>query len=226
MNSLLFLFFSFGVFQTLSKAGIICYLVFIPAFLIFQVIKLKNYKIIGALSILILFFGSYLTFSSSLLAVRFRKIPEVFENVKLQNNPSTESNISRLLMWNSSWEVIKKNPIFGTGTGDYDDELTRMSKSLGNTGVAEKRYNSHNQFLNTFVQLGIIGFLILLGNFIFSLFHASIESNWLAFFIFSTFFVNFLFESFLETQAGIVLFCVFVVVLNSNNLNNIKSIRN
>jgi O-antigen ligase len=187
-------------------------------------VKLKNYKTIGALSILIVLFGFYIFFSNSLIAIRFRKIPEVFENVKLNNNPSTESNISRLLMWNASLEVIKENPILGTGTGDYDDELTKMSKSIGNSGVAEKRYNSHNQFLNTFVQLGIIGLFILCGIFCFSFVSTIKTNNWLAFFTFSIFFVNFLFESFLETQAGIVLFCVFAVVLNSNNLRNNKNI--
>lgn len=48
------------------------------------------------------------------------------------------------------------------GTVDYDDVLTAKNESFGNSGVAKHRYNSHNQFLNTMVQLGLLGLVVLI----------------------------------------------------------------
>jgi O-antigen ligase len=105
------------------------------------------------------------------------------------------------------------NFLFGVGTGDYDDELTKMNLKYNNQGVAEERLNSHNQFLNTGVQLGVIGFFILTMIFLVSFF-ASDKRLW-QLLILLVFFINFLVESFLETQAGIVLFCTLLLLFFS-----------
>jgi O-antigen ligase len=117
-------------------------------------------------------------------------------------------------MWNTSLKAIAKYWIIGTGTGDYNDVLTNMNKKLNNTGVAKEELNSHNQFLNTGVQLGVFGFFLLLMMFISSFIQNG--PNLFGILILIIFLINFLVESFLETQSGIVLFCVLSVILMGN----------
>lgn len=218
-NVLLFSIFAIGSFQTLSKAGIVTFCVLFPSILFFSLLKWKKWKVLIS-SIVFLFLGFiFIVSSDNILIQRFKKIPEAFENIKFENNASVESNTSRLLMWNTSWEVIKENSIIGTGTGDYDDALHSKNMSLGNSGVGNKHFNSHNQFLNTTVQLGILGLFVLVALFVYAIRYSYSNRLISSIIIVVCFLLNFLFESFLETQAGIVLFCVLLIALNSEKLN-------
>ena len=210
---ILFSLFSIGIFQTLAKSGILTYFLLIPAFLFWQLLKTKQYR-----SILICLSGFVI--SIALLAkidnpikTRFQLIPDALENFESKNNPSIESNTSRLLMWSTSIDVFKEFPIAGVGTGDYDDVLTKKNESYGNSGVAMHRYNSHNQFLNTMVQLGLLGLVVLLMLFLNGFKMAYQQKNIIGLFTLSCFFLNFLFESFIESQAGIILFCLLPLTL-------------
>jgi len=122
-------------------------------------------------------------------------------------------------MWTTSLDLFQESFIAGSGTGDYDDVLYNRNMAYGNTGVAKQRLNSHNQFLNTAVQLGSLGVIALILIFV-SGFKIALQcKNHLYIFLLSAFIMNFLFESFLETQAGIVLFCVLLISLISDKLN-------
>ena len=210
---ILFSLFSIGVFQTLAKSGILTYFLLIPAFLFWQLLKTKQYR-----SILICLSGFVI--SIALLAkidnpikTRFQLIPAALKNFESKNNPSIESNTSRLLMWSTSIDVFKEFPFAGVGTGDYDDVLTKKNESYGNSGVAMHRYNSHNQFLNTMVQLGLLGLVVLLMLFLNGFKMAYQQKNIIGLFTLSCFFLNFLFESFIESQAGIILFCLLTIAI-------------
>ncbi|MDC1203379.1 O-antigen ligase family protein, partial [Crocinitomicaceae bacterium] len=139
--------------------------------------------------------------------------PAALESFESKNNPSTESNTSRLLMWSTSIDVFKEFPFAGVGTGDYDDVLTKKNESYGNSGVAMHRYNSHNQFLNTMVQLGLLGLVVLIMLFLNGFKMAYQQKNIIGLFTLSCFFLNFLFESFIESQAGIILFCLLTIAI-------------
>ena len=89
-----------------------------------------------------------------------------------------------------------------------------------NQNIATLRLNSHNQFFTTTLQVGVFGLFILIGIFF---------KSWWAFFrgkqlisllISFCFFCNFLVESFLERQAGIVLFCVLLISLSQKNTSD------
>jgi hypothetical protein len=142
------------------------------------------------------------------------------ENVQLKNNPSVESNAARILSWNASLILIKEKGPLGCGTGDYSEDLVRKNKSLGNTGIAEAELNSHNQFLNTTLQLGWIGMLIL-GMIFFSAWR-NIRYHLFDVLLLLTYFIHFLFESYLETQAGVVLFAVFLAVFFHPRFSNLE----
>ena len=215
-------FFSVGILQTESKAGIVClFLVFVVQFFSFLKSKQKKFNWIMTFSIFL--FSSILLTNNPIIS-RFETMFNSVGNIQTKNNNSVESNTARVIMWSTSIDVWKKNFVFGTGTGDYDDELTKLNEKYKNQGVAKERLNSHNQFLNTAVQLGLIGFSILLAVFLSSYFFSE-RKLWQSL-ILVVFFINFLVESFLETQAGIILFCTLLLLFYPQTKDEKLSITN
>lgn len=171
----------------------------------------------------IFLFSSFLLINNPIKS-RFETMFSAIGNIQTKNNKSIESNAARILMWNASWNVWKENFLIGTGTGDYNDELVAYNKSKNNLGIVKEELNSHNQFLNTAVQLGILGLSVLVFIFISSYYHSERSISHLLILI--VFLLNFLVESFLETQAGIVLFCTLLLLFYSRKKDDKLSITN
>jgi O-antigen ligase len=221
-NLALICFFSMGVLQTGSKAGIVClFVVFIVQFFAFT--KLKNTRFNWIMNFSVLLF-SIVLLTNNPIKTRFETMWSALGNIQTKNNNSVESNTARIIVWNTSLDVWKENFLIGTGTGDYDDELTGKNLEYKNLGVAKERLNSHNQFLNSAVQLGLVGFLVLLMIFISSYFFS--EKKMWQLLILVVFLINFLVESFLETQAGIILFCTLLLLFYTRNKDEELSIIN
>jgi O-antigen ligase len=221
-NLSLIIFFSIGVIQTGSKAGVVC-LMTLFLFQLFSFVKSKNTKFNWVLSFSIILF-SIVLFTNNPIKTRFETMWSALGNVQITNNNSVESNTARIIMWSTSLDVWRENFVFGTGTGDYDDELTAKNLEYKNLGVAKERLNSHNQFLNSAVQLGLVGFFVLLMIFISSYFFS--EKKMWQVLILVVFLINFLVESFLETQAGIILFCTLLLLFYKRNKDEELSIIN
>ncbi len=211
---MLLLFIYIGLIQTASKVGIMCMVLVLFVYII-QFIFIQKLKV-GWLLLLGCAIGLFLinTFENP-MKKRIEIALSADSNVPLENNKSTESSAARILMWNASWNIWKNNLFFGVGTGDYNDELIAYNKSKNNQGVVKEELNSHNQFLNTAVQLGMIGLIVLLMLFI-SSFLNSEKQLWQTLVLF-VLFLNFLVESFIETQAGIVLFCTILLLFFTQN---------
>ena len=208
---------SLGVIQSLSKINILILFLSFTFFLI--VFFVKGFNIREKLILLSFFLtGLFFTVNNKAIRHRFNEIKESTTSIKLENNTTLQSSAIRMIMWNTSWEVWKESFLLGSGTGDYSAELTKRNFNKGNYGVAKEELNSHNQFLNTGVQLGAVGVFVL-----FMLFFSSIRyflrSTW-RWMILVVFLINFLVESFLETQAGIVLFCILILLFFNPKLNN------
>lgn len=162
--------------------------------------------------------GGVLLISSLLLTKLFtgnNRFSGALDNIKNRelDITSVESTTARILMWETSLELIREKPILGVGTGDIKDELQKRNYSKGYSGVADKNLNCHNQFFNSWLSLGVLGLIALLGIFI-TLFIPKIEAT--GFFIQSAafiLFVTFLTESFLEVQAGIIPFAFLVSII-------------
>lgn len=208
---------SLGVIQSLSKINILLlFLTFTVFLIVFFTKKIDWRKKLVFSGILVI--ASILIINNKAIQYRFNEIKESTSSIKFENNKTLQSSAIRLIMWNTSWEIWEESFLFGTGTGDYNTELTKRNFNKGNYGVAKEQLNSHNQFLNTGVQLGAVGVFVL-----FMLFFSSIRyflrSKW-RWMILVVFLINFLVESFLETQAGIVLFCILILLFFNPKLNN------
>lgn len=73
-------------------------------------------------------------------------------------------NISRINLWKTAIKMIKDNPIFGVGNGNYVsnyDLYTTKYKIPKFEGL--KRYPSHNSYLKVESELGIVGIVSFIG---------------------------------------------------------------
>ncbi|MDP4683059.1 MAG: O-antigen ligase family protein [Crocinitomicaceae bacterium] len=144
----------------------------------------------------------------------YSKDPDSFIRRKVNWN---ESNTVRIVVWNFSLGIIANHPM-GVGTGDVKDQLNAVYRKNGYTLFAENQLNTHNQFFQTGIALGIGGmivlFLVILGP-VFLTFRKPDPIIW----VFVTLiFITCLFESYLERQAGIIFFSFVLVSLLANNL--------
>ena len=148
--------------------------------------------------------STYLTVTSS----RLSKAQQAISSNDLDKN-STESTTERLLIWQSAVSVIKENVLVGVGTGDTNDALLKTYKTNQYSGALESRLNAHNQYLQTFIAIGIIGFLALMSMLFIPLYTALKKRDILYLLLLLLICFNLLFESMFERQAGVVFYAFF-----------------
>ncbi len=117
----------------------------------------------------------------------------------------------RLVKWKCSWEGIKENPLLGTGTGDAQNYLNKCYERKNFWGqYPAYHFNSHNQYLETMLAIGLLGLVLLLACMTIP-FVAAIRKKQILFITFLLLFsFNSLTESLLERQQGIVFFTFFI----------------
>ncbi len=127
-------------------------------------------------------------------------------------DPGMSGSEQRLVMWLVSIEQIKEHP-FGAGTGNVDDVLGDRLRELGRNELAKKNLNPHNQYLQTTVEIGFSGLIVLLSIIILVFIYAMRNKNWLLLLVISSLAFNSLFESMLQRQSGIVFYTFWICLL-------------
>ena len=154
---------------------------------------------------------------------RFKAVCELIANPKIVlGNDGDGTIVSRVHIWKSGLELIGSNFVFGVGPGDTNNELVKKYQLHGYKDPFRVNSNAHNQFLETFLDLGVIGFLLLM-TILFYSFYKSVDNKNLLLFIFL--FIcsfNFLFESMLNVREGVVFFCFFYCFLGVLDINGLQ----
>lgn len=203
----LIIYFSFFVLLLSSKAGILSLLIIFLGHIAYLIFRKKH---VGSLSMLLIYVltlwasSTYLTVTSSRLSNAQQAI-----NKKTPDKSSTESTTERLLIYKSALSVIKENVLFGVGTGDTNDALLKVYKTNQYSGALESQLNAHNQYLQTFIAVGIFGFLALLALLFIPFYMAIKHRNFLYVLLLFLVTFNLLFESMIERQAGVVFYAFF-----------------
>ncbi len=202
-----------------SKAGWISLVLFFVYFFRWLMIKKRTVfalLIIGFLIGLFSILNIYLTPSFSARIPHLTVITTTLKGLNYENK-KTETNSdgsrSRILVWKAATEIIKNNFWVGVGTGDAKDKMMEKYIEKGMTYEYENKLNSHNQYLNTFIALGVVGFIALFLCFVVP-FYFSYKEKIILFAAFIIIVgVNFLFESMLESQAGVIFYAFFYSLL-------------
>ena len=112
--------------------------------------------------------------------------------------------------------------MFGTTAGDANDKLVEAYEREGLAGALRKKLNAHNQFLQTFIGTGIIGFILLLLMTVGSLIYGFMKKNYILALFSILMIFNFLVESMLQAQAGFVFFAFFFCILTQYNFHKLN----
>jgi O-antigen ligase len=146
---------------------------------------------------------------------RFYTAKKSIEDHHIPDNQKTEGSVARLMVWQCSIEIIKENFIFGVGTGDVKTELIKKYKEKGILQALKESLNAHSQYMQTFIALGFVGFIILLSCLIFPAIHSFKQGNILFILFILLFAFHIMVESMLERQGGVVFFAFFYSFLLS-----------
>src|SRR5690606_5082693 len=123
----------------------------------------------------------------------------------------------RFEIWKNSEEVFLKSPIIGHGTGDYKDVLFEQYKQNNYTNGISNKFNSHNQYLDTSLQLGLAGLIILIV-FLYRKILNSSKENFEKKYIFIIFVISLITESMFDRHWGIVSIVLFTGFVNKYNI--------
>ncbi|MBC7390063.1 MAG: O-antigen ligase family protein, partial [Opitutaceae bacterium] len=116
-------------------------------------------------------------------------------------------------------QAIKSNWLVGVGTGDVQATLDSYYH-LNNFYEGYKySLDAHNQYLQTWIGLGLPGILLFLSLLILSLITGVKELNYVLIYFIVLFSVCCLSESLLTTQKGIIFFALFYPLIISNRSN-------
>jgi len=183
-----------------SKAGIF-------SLLLILLIKLftdfnKKHLIIITLSIAILMFFVFMIPSTQL------RVKRAIDSIGLKKTDLKNSSTNeRIILWNSIKDFNQKEIILGSGYTNSRQKVHRL------TGIDK---NMHNQYLQTLISAGIIGFILI----IFFLFLPLIyrQNLFVKIFIFIIAF-NLLFENMLDMIWGIMIVSFFYSLFIFGKLN-------
>ncbi len=116
---------------------------------------------------------------------------------------------ARSYLWQNATELIIQQPFFGFGIGDVKDELKKGYEERGKIYHLKKEHDTHNQYLEVAVGMGMIGlFLFLLTLFI--PFFIAIDYKMDTYLLFlSIILLVCLTESILERQMGVLFYAFF-----------------
>jgi O-antigen ligase len=94
------------------------------------------------------------------------KVKKGVEFEKTSKHIESESVYFRLAAWHNALIMAKENPVLGVGLGNLKMHYPRYHRSAVYDGISGERkqlLNLHNDYLQVIVELGIPGFLLLLG---------------------------------------------------------------
>jgi len=189
------------IFFVQSKAGVIIFTICALASAI-HIINLRKRRLIVT--------SCFITLCSLLLVLISKYTPvmtrmqDALQAIKTETSVSNPYNGTtvRLTLWKTAWQTGCEHIISGVGTGDVKDTLIGQYKERGYKYITEKQFNAHNQYLQTFVALGIIGLMTLIAALTYPLLQSLRLKHYIAAIWWFSIICNPLVECMFEVRAG------------------------
>lgn len=172
-----------------SKAGII-------SLLLITIIEFFHRKQPKQMIIGIFIFSLIILSALSMPSTRLR-IERAYESITQQDNPGQSNSLGRLILWNSLNEFSSQELATGIGINASKEKIKKL------TGVDK---NMHNQFLQSLVSGGIIGFFLL---FCFILLPVIYSKHLFTYVFIALLFINLLLENMMDRVWGIMIISFF-----------------
>lgn len=181
-----------------SRMAFFSTLVVIIVFLIYKLILSKRLVLLAS-SLLVLGTMSYLIVET---------VP--YLKNKIEN---MDGHSERQMIWTAGIKVIADNLLFGVGTGDRKEELKKVYEQDTYVKGAVQELNLHNQYLDTTLALGVLGFFNLILIMVFVARYALHKRQYQLLAFILVFSLCCFTESLLHRQAGVLIFSYFISIL-------------
>ena len=157
--------------------------------------------------------GETTALNYNLFEKRLRAIFFELQQYKQSNDPNNQTLTQRFIYWKTAINCIKKEMLFGHGTGGYKSAIrNEYITTPSNLAIKNQKY-PHNQLLTQLINMGIIGFILWFFCLIFPVYQSKIYTNPM-FVVFSLLMtVSLLSDDMFERQAGVCIFIFFYTLL-------------
>ena len=217
--------FSLFVIMLSSRSGLLTWFISISCIVIYiLIVQKKLTKSIAVISVL----GLLFTFSVNNLSLLGERMDETVKTISTSNYEQGEngrftSTGIRVGVGKASLSVLKTSPILGVGVGDVEIELMKEFKNRRMLNCFTNKYNSHNQYLDTGLAVGLVGVLVLCVILFFSFIKYG-KLTILTFAIMGVIGGDMLVESMLDKQAGAI-FISWIIALIVSAKPVLKSLK-
>ena len=128
----------------------------------------------------------------------------------------------RVSIWGSAFRVILKRPILGCGVGDSDDAIIGQYYIDGKIELADSERCTHNQYLDIWLECGVLGFIILMALVLLPLVYGFKYRN-IALILFSlTIVINLMFETMLNRSVGCFSITLVMMLMLISEIRNVE----
>ena len=205
----LLVFFAVSIYFLQSRSSIVAFIIVLFCTLFYYLQKHhKSFRqgIIGILTVLI--------FIALIVKIFPNRIGLYFDKMNVEQWSTQTILGQRSEIWNVSYQLAMQNKLSGIGTG-YSVEQYLVETDMEIFNKDRVLINAHNQFLQTFLEHGILGIGLLIFLMIYSFIFSIKTKNYLLLMLLIALIINIFFESMLERNHGIFIFtlfyCLFIV---------------
>ena len=163
--------------------------------------------------IILVLLGALITLVTLLNPVTKTRLQEAFSFKEAFYEDQFGSTSIRVKKWSSAIKCVLRSPFIGYGAGDGKEVLLNQFKRDKFYLAYYNKYNSHNQYLDTLLYIGLGGLLTLFMIFYYS--YKRARNKMYILMITNTFLVGFITESMLNRQWGIISFTFFSIIFST-----------
>lgn len=148
-----------------------------------------------------------------------KRFQEMFDSKSYKKEVDPHSSTSiRYAIYTCALEKISDSWLVGYGLGDVKRELDSCYGNIS-SHLLEINYNSHNQYLDVLLTVGLIGFILFLISLFINLRICFTNKDYFAFCLILMFMIFMITENILDRQNGVILFAFFINFFFFKNIN-------
>ena len=209
----------FFVYLVDSRASIVTILILLFVAVLMYAIQGKKW-IFLLLSLIVVLVSFVLIFS---FHPRLRNI----ESSKLVDIERVDNNDdARLKIWSTALRHIDEYLFTGKGVGSSSLFLEQKNRedNVFDESFIERKYHSHNQYIETTIEMGIFALLLFISVFVLQIYISTSTTKKIGFFIVITFAVKSLFDAMFRWDDVVILLCFIMLILYWLNKRKEKEI--
>ncbi len=204
LGALVFLFLMMLLLQ--ARINLLAIFILLPFALIYWAFSRRKYKflLLPVLPVAALLLA--LTMGGDSFRDRYLQMPDFSYDI---SGSDFNSATYRLAEWESAVDLIADNFWLGTGLGDNRIALINTYREKQFWEGLNKRFNAHNQYLESFIAIGLLGTILLLSALIYYLNNYWRKGDYLNVLNLLFLMICLLTESMFERMWGVLLFTIF-----------------